>query len=64
MHSDESISEIEVLPKPLKKRSGLEILFPHEPKRNSPAFNFYSALAGVAPSHLPILVPDLDEDDE
>jgi len=31
---------------------------------NSPAFNFYSALAGVAPSHLPILVPDLDEDDE
>lgn len=30
----------------------------------SPAFNFYSALAGVAPSHLPILVPDLDEEDE
>jgi hypothetical protein len=30
----------------------------------SPAFNFYFALAGVAPSHLPILVPDLDEEDE
>ena len=31
---------------------------------NSPAFNFYSALAGVAPSHLPVLVPDLDDEDE
>lgn len=31
---------------------------------DSLAFNFYSALADVAPSHLPILVPDLDEDDE
>lgn len=31
---------------------------------DSPAFNFYSALAEVAPSHLPVLVPDLDEDDE
>jgi len=31
---------------------------------DSPAFSFYSALAGVAPSQLPILVPDLDEEDE
>jgi hypothetical protein len=30
---------------------------------NSPAFEFYTALAGVAPSHLPILVPDLDDDE-
>ena len=30
---------------------------------NSPAFDFYSALAGVAPSHLPILAPDLEDDE-
>jgi hypothetical protein len=42
-----------------RARAILEVCEP-----NSPAFNFYSALAGVAPSHLPILVPDLDEEDE
>lgn len=31
---------------------------------DSPAFDFYSTLAEVAPSHLPILVPNLDEEDE
>jgi hypothetical protein len=30
---------------------------------NSPSFDFYSALARVAPSHLPILVPDLEDDE-
>jgi hypothetical protein len=42
-----------------RARAILEVCEP-----NSPAFNFYSALAAVAPSHLPILVPDLDDEDE
>jgi hypothetical protein len=42
-----------------RARAILEVCEP-----DSPAFNFYSALAGVAPSQLPILVPDLDEEDE
>jgi hypothetical protein len=42
-----------------RARAILEVCEP-----DSPAFSFYSALAGVAPSQLPILVPDLDEEDE
>ena len=42
-----------------RARAILEVCEP-----DSPAFNFYSALAGVAPSQLPILVPDLEEEDE
>lgn len=42
-----------------RARAILEVCEP-----NSPAFNFYSALAGIVPSHLPIFVPDLDEEDD
>jgi hypothetical protein len=38
-----------------------EILELCEP--NSPAFELYSSLAGVAPSHLPIVAPDFEDEE-